>query len=805
MIKRIFLYTFLVFGLTHVYGQKKSAFLQAADEAFANKNYYGALKFYNEALEFDEKDADILYKSAESARLFNSYKIAAEKYSYLIDTLQIVSDSSSLYYAGEMYQRLGQYDKATEYYDLYLTQYNKDGDYLTTKAKKDKESATWAASRIKEVDENVTLTRIESDVNSPYSDFGAFKHDDKLYFSSHRFLEEKPFIKPAREVGKLMEEKEGSVNPIDNVINKRDSSVTNLTYNNDKTRVYYTVCQYINDNDLRCDICWAKVNEDGSFGTEERLGLPINNIEFTNTQPSFGKDPISGNDVLYFVSDRTGGKGKLDIWYSIYDKKLGFSQPVNLSTINTEENEMSPFYHIPTNTLYYSTEGRTGFGGYDIFSSRFEGGRFGYSTILPVPYNSSYHDCYYKVDDKGEEAYFSSNRAGANFVDNLLEACCFDIYKAEITPVILNLNALTYDKLSGQDLLGARVKIIDQATGKVIAEVTNDKGNDHKFALERGKNYLIIGEKEGYKPDTVEFNTNEVKKSEEIIKKLYLETDKIALDIFTFEATSKAPLSGVKVSIEDITDPENPILVQVNELSNDFHFPIESNRSYRITATKKNYGTVTENLDTRGLTGKITKNLYLPFLDLNRLLPLGLYFDNDEPEPDSKSTATDKIFGNLLRAYMHRKPEFMEKYGKGLKGEEKTESIKRMEDFFEGEIRGGYDRFSIFMDELIKVLNQGQKIDMTIRGYASPRFDSKYNLILGQRRINSVRNDMMTYKNGALAPYLLNKQLIITEISYGEELSAVDVIDNIHDDRGSIYSLKASKERKVEVISVKTK
>jgi tetratricopeptide (TPR) repeat protein len=132
MIKKIFLYTFLLFGLTHLYGQKKSAFLQAADEAFANKNYYGALKFYNEALEFDEKDADVLYKSAESARLFNSYKIAAEKYSYLIDTLQIVNDSSTLYYAGEMYQRMGQYDKATEYYDLYLTQYNKDGDYLTT-------------------------------------------------------------------------------------------------------------------------------------------------------------------------------------------------------------------------------------------------------------------------------------------------------------------------------------------------------------------------------------------------------------------------------------------------------------------------------------------------------------------------------------------------------------------------------------------------------------------------------------------------------------------------------------------------
>jgi hypothetical protein len=64
---------------------------------------------------------------------------------------------------------------------------------------------------------------------------------------------------------------------------------------------------------------------------------------------------------------------------------------------------------------------------------------------------------------------------------------------------------------------------------------------------------------------------------------------------------------------------------------------------------------------------------------------------------------------------------------------------------------------------------------------------------------------MMENNGGALAPYLLNKQLIMTEISYGEELSPVDITDNIHDEAGSIYSLRASKERRVEVISVKVK
>ena len=106
----------------------KKAFLEAADNAFSTGNYYAALIYYNEVLAFDEKDPAILLKSAESARLFDSYALAAQRYSYLIDSLGIVTDSTSLFYAGEMNQRLGKFDKAVEYFDLYISQYGKDGD-----------------------------------------------------------------------------------------------------------------------------------------------------------------------------------------------------------------------------------------------------------------------------------------------------------------------------------------------------------------------------------------------------------------------------------------------------------------------------------------------------------------------------------------------------------------------------------------------------------------------------------------------------------------------------------------------------
>lgn len=785
--------------------QTKKQFLEAAESAYATGNYYAALVYYNEVLAFDDKDVEIIFKSAEAARKFDSYAVAAEKYAILIDSLQNTPDSTCLFYAGEMNQRLGKFDKAIEYYDLYISQYGNEKDYLTKKAKKEKASCTWAATNSKEPDENVAIEKLGSSVNSEYSDFGAMVWDTTLYFSSQRFLEPKPLVKPARQIAKILKNTGGESKEIDAALNKREISVANPIFNTDRSRVYYTVCEFKSEQDLRCDIYWSKVNEDGSFSEEQILGAPINMPGYTTTQPSFAKDPVSGNEVMYFVSDRPGGEGKLDIWMSVYDKRLGFSNPINLTEINTAENDVTPYFHQDSRSLYFSSEGKTGFGGYDIFFSQWIDGNFIDATIMPMPYNSTYHDIYYRPDENNEVAYFSSNREGATYVDELLKSCCYDIYKANINNIQINLNALTFNKNTGEDLLGATVVLIDQAKKKQLASLTPEDTNEHLFSLNKGVTYLIIASKPGFKSDTISYSTHTARKSENLVKKLYLETDKLTLDLFTFDANDRKPLSGVKVTVEDLTDPANPILVQMNETGNNFTFQLEPNKTYKITATRTGYSGATETIDTRGGSGKITRNLYLPRADINRLLPLALYFDNDEPDPDSKSTATTKVFGDLLQAYMLRKPEFMERYGKGIKGAEKQASIDKMEAFFEGDVRGGYDRFGLFMDELIKALGEGQKIDMTIRGYASPRFDERYNLVLGQRRINSVRNNMMQYRNGALAPYLLNEQLIITEISYGEELSPVDVDDNIHDEKGSIYSLKASKERKVEVISVKIK
>jgi len=389
----------------------------------------------------------------------------------------------------------------------------------------------------------------------------------------------------------------------------------------------------------------------------------------------------------------------------------------------------------------------------------------------------------------------SSNREGALYVDEMLKSCCFDIYALDIKPLEISLKALTFNKRTGEDLHGAKVSLYDVATGELLAQMTHDTSNVYVFPIERGKQYMVKAEKIGFKSDSITFSTADIKESGEIVKKLFLEPDLINLDAFTFDADTKEALAGATITIEDLTDPTKPQIFKFNELSNDFHFQLERGKTYKITAKKDGYTTVSELIDTKGVENNIRKDLYLKKLGLSAYVPLSLYFDNDQPEPDKKTTETNKNYSSLYNAYNARKKTFITRNG----------DAKATNDFFGNEMKEGVDKLNLFMEDLLVTLDSGQKIEMTIKGFASPRFDVKYNLVLAQRRIMSVINEMKSYKGGRLAAYLNSNSLVINQVSFGEELAPVDVDDKLRNEKESIYSIKASKERKVEVISVKAK
>ena len=499
--------------------------------------------------------------------------------------------------------------------------------------------------------------------------------------------------------------------------------------------------------------------------------------------------------ILYFVSDRPGGKGKFDIWYSIIDDNMNMTQPMNLDSINTAENDATPFFHVPSNTLYFSSQGYQGMGGYDVYRSEKINGHYDEPEHIEAPVNSSYDDLYYTISNDMLTGHFSSNRASSTYIEDAIEACCFDIYNAKYEPVNLDLNALTCEEIGGNQskLLGATVCLINAKTNEIVDSITNYNDDSHEFELERNKEYLIVAKKEHYISDTISLSTKKVYKSKTFTKKICLIAKTLDLDVFTFDELTKAELSGVTVIVEDLTDGTSKIITDFNEDGNDFHYTVKEGHKYRFTAKRPNYEDKVVTLDVNNakvVDGRITLNIYMKFALLST--PISLHFDNDKPNSRSVQRSTKLSYSDTFDKYYNRKDVFLQRSGEQ----------DLMDDFFENEVKGGFDTLNFFLDMLEQVLKTGESLELTIKGFASPLATSTYNLFLGQRRVSSVKNEIRAYKDGILKQYLDSNQLVITDISYGESLAPDDVSDSRRNKKESIFSYDASHERRVEIIEV---
>lgn len=170
--------------------------------------------------------------------------------------------------------------------------------------------------------------------------------------------------------------------------------------------LFFTACGR-EDGAGRCDL-YMCVRKGDKWSKPRNLGSPVNTGAW-ESQPSFSVD----GRTLYFVSDRKGGYGGLDIWSTTFTGR-GWSAPVNLGpNINTEGDEMSPFIHFDDRTLYFASNGHVGMGGQDLFVARRAADSSWEAPVnLGYPINTEGDETNLIVDADGRTAYFSSDRAG---------------------------------------------------------------------------------------------------------------------------------------------------------------------------------------------------------------------------------------------------------------------------------------------------------------------------------------------------------------------------------------------------------
>ncbi len=805
--RRILLYIFFasLFGI-HASGQTQKAWEAAAEKAFEFKDYYSALVYWQNALEFDEDRTDLKYKCAEAARQFNSYKVAARYYGEVIKKEKNGKYPEATFWLAEMNMHLGRYDEAKKNYDMYLSENESDSADLTNRTKLQIKALEFAKTESKVEFEDVELTHLGGQINTPYSEFGPYLKGDSLYYSSLRFENKKDDYKPARPISKVLVSKaEGAGIPLGNGFNMENIHTAHSAFNADGSKVYYTICNYLNGKDIRCDIYVRTVLSDSTYGEAVKLPDGINLAEYTSTQPAVAIDKNTGKEMLYFVSDRPGGKGNLDIWYAEIRNDGSFGEAVNFAEVNTPEFDITPFYHNATGVFYFASNGRVGLGGYDIYRTEYRSDGWMEPENMSVPVNSSYNDLYYMIIEDNNTAYFASNRQGGMLLDQQQEACCNDIYKAEYLDIELNLLALTFDKLTREALAGATVTLLDLSDPLNPRGITNLEGNEFKFALDRAKDYVVVASKDGFFPDTVNFSTKRIRKSQTIKKELYLRTTRLDLEVFTFDKRNNLALNGSTIKIIDRSNPADELIVQMDDETNQLIIPIERDKEYIVIASKRGYSADSVIVNTRNsdAINKITKNLYLGLGSLEDFLPLTLYFDNDEPEKRTYKTRTSLRYEETFPPYYARKQEFIDAWSAPLSGSEKEQAASEVRQFFDKEVKQGNEHLRTFIALLEKALiDDNQKVEIVLQGFASPRASVAYNDALSKRRISSVMNQITKYSDGKLNTFMQNKKLVVSEKAYGSRRAPKYVSGNLKDVRNSIYSIPASRERRVEIIQV---
>ncbi len=273
------------------------------------------------------------------------------------------------------------------------------------------------------------------------------------------------------------------------IINTAEYNEGAQSISQDGKYLFFTGCNRP-DGLGRCDI-YVTQKKGADWSKPYNLNTPVNSSGW-ESQPSISAD----GRTLYFVSNRKGGYGGYDIWKCRVTDK-GWSQPENLGpNVNTPYDEQSPYIHPDDSTLYFCSNGWPGLGNKDLFVSRLDKtGKWQKPENMGYPINSSGDENGLSISANGKYAFFASN--------TLNGFGGFDIYSFEL-PEKARPHLVTYVKGTVTDAatkqpIEAAVEIVDLVTNTPIYQnYSSATQGDFLATLVTGKNYGLTVSKNGY-------------------------------------------------------------------------------------------------------------------------------------------------------------------------------------------------------------------------------------------------------------------------------------------------------------------
>lgn len=473
--------------------------MDKADKLFEDYKYAQAIEIYKPIA--DKGNIRAVRKIAECYRKINDYD-NAEKYFAIVVADKNAIPKSNLYF-GQILMANEKYDEAKKWLQKYL---NLKSDADTTFARTLLISCEKAKTDLS-IDRKIIVENFKS-INTNSSDFCAIPYKNGILFTSTREGKINGASGNAFQqvyLATCAKDSSWQIESLKGVVNSKNYNSGPASIDSLRDMIYFTKNNFQlgeavtnKKGDVTLKIFSARKVNDHWKDIKE---LEFNDKEYSCAFPSIN---AQGN-MIFFTSDRAGGFGGKDIYYSTLTNGT-WSKPKNAGNkINTKGDERYPFIHSD-GTLYFSSTGLPGFGSMDIFKSvPNKLGEFGNPENLGKPFNSPTDDFGFYIDANQSHGYFSSDRNGGMGND--------DIYKFEYLDVPLTLK-LYCDGKAADDL---------EITIKKDGEITKTGiySKQLTIILNTNAHYEISCSKVGFKTQIFQLNVSKHQKP--IFKTISLE------------------------------------------------------------------------------------------------------------------------------------------------------------------------------------------------------------------------------------------------------------------------------------------
>ena len=515
--------------------KKENKSLKLADTYYSNGEYYKAIKFYRKALKQTKFPTDSYENMANSflktgdVKNAHRYFLKAEKRKNAHREIEVIHAFAL--------KRVGQYKKSKALLKHYM---KLTGDSTVIPYIEDCDKALV----LKKPNPKVKVAKLKG-INSFNSDMAPYYYNGKIIFSSAR--EEVLILDKSASTGQpyyRLYSADIDGTKASNVEHyhfheKRNRNISSLSFGDDENEVFYSTNQKIK-KDTAKNISPLKIYMSKNVNGKWQEGINIistDNDHINYAHPFYDKD----NKVLYFTSNRKGGKGGMDIYFC---KRTGdgWSDPINAGDgVNTDGDEAFPSFY--ENKLYFSSDRRAGLGGYDIFSSQALNNTFQTAENMKMPLNTSDDDFGFTFTDTTYTlGYFTSNRRGTIGYD--------DIFGFRIAPSntkIINLNGIAIDAVTGDHLKNTTINLTDE-DGTDLGSIEADEDGNFELELVAGKKYKIVSENPDYF-DVVEEIVTEEDQSEIDLDLVFEKKGDVNLLGKVLDDDNSTPIDNVKISI----------------------------------------------------------------------------------------------------------------------------------------------------------------------------------------------------------------------------------------------------------------